>query len=117
PPLAIRRLKDEVAGDLPAKTRRLHPRLMPTEQADAYEVARLKLANGGPGAALKMLHHLRTVSVHPTISAGEGNQQFIEASGRLSATFEILREIASRQERALVFIEHRQMQHRFIELA
>ncbi|PJN92969.1 hypothetical protein CNY89_24910, partial [Amaricoccus sp. HAR-UPW-R2A-40] len=33
PPLAIRRLKDEVAGDLPAKTRRLHPRLMPTEQA------------------------------------------------------------------------------------
>ena len=117
PPLALRRLKDDVAGDLPPKIRYLHPRLMPAHQAQVYEEARIKLANGGRGAALKMLHHIRSVSVHPSISDGREGADFIDASGRLAATFDILRGIAGRGERALVFIEHRQMQHRFIELA
>ncbi|TPE47163.1 DEAD/DEAH box helicase [Amaricoccus solimangrovi] len=117
PPLALRRLKDEVASDLPPKRRFLHPRLMPEHQAQVYEEARVRLAGGGAGAALKMLHHIRSVSVHPSISDGREGPDFIEASGRLAATFDILRAIANREERALVFIEHRQMQHRFIELA
>ncbi|MEW4459322.1 SNF2-related protein [Roseibium algicola] len=49
PPLGLRRLKNEVARDLPTKRRYLHPRLMPKVQADAYDLAQLKLANGGPG--------------------------------------------------------------------
>lgn len=117
PPLALRRLKDEVARDLPAKNRRLHPRLMPNYQATVYEDARLKLARGGLGAALKMLHHIRSVSVHPALQGSSEAGDFIEASGRLSAAFEILRRIKAAGERALVFIEHRQMQFRFIELA
>lgn len=64
-----------------------------------------------------MLHHIRSVSVHPSISDGREGADFIDASGRLAATFDILGGIAERRERALVFIEHRQMQHRFIELA
>jgi SNF2 family DNA or RNA helicase len=43
PPVALRRLKQEVAKDLPAKGRRIHPRLMPEVQATAYEEARRKL--------------------------------------------------------------------------
>jgi hypothetical protein len=117
PPLALRRLKDEVARDLPSKRRRLHPRLMPDIQATVYEDARLKLARGGLGAALKMLHHIRAVSVHPSLQGSSVDGDFIEASGRLSAAFEILRQIRAAGERALVFIEHRQMQFRFIELA
>lgn len=117
PPLAIRRLKDEVARDLPAKNRRLHPRLMPSYQATVYDDARLKLARGGLGAALKMLHHIRSVSVHPSLQGGGEDDDFIQASGRLSAAFDILRRIRAAGERALVFIEHRQMQFRFIELA
>jgi len=113
PPLAIRRLKDEVAKDLPQKTRLLHPRLMPAGQALRYEEARKAMTRGD---ALKMLHHIRSVSVHPAIEAPAG-PDFIEASARMSATFEILRRIKSSGERALVFIEHRQMQYRFIELA
>lgn len=35
PPPGLRRLKDEVARDLPLKRRYLHPRLMPKVQADA----------------------------------------------------------------------------------
>jgi hypothetical protein len=117
PPLALRREKDQVARDLPVKSRKLHPRLMPEIQAGAYDNARLKLAQGGAGAALKMLHHIRSVSVHPALGVKAEDADFIAASGRLDATFAILQSIRMRQERALVFIEHRQMQYRFIELA
>ena len=117
PALALRRIKDLVARDLPKKTRRLHPRLMPDGQASAYEDARLKLAQGGWGAALKTLHHIRSVSVHPTLGTKDFDADYIEASARLAAAFDILRRIAAQRERALVFIEHRRMQYRFIELA
>lgn len=116
PALALRREKDSVARDLPIKSRKLHPRLMPQVQEAAYEHARLKLAQGGAGAALKMLHHIRTVSVHPDLEGARADADVIAASGRLEATFAILRTIAAAQEKALVFIEHRQMQYRFIEL-
>ncbi|MBY5361191.1 DEAD/DEAH box helicase [Rhizobium leguminosarum] len=116
PPLALRRVKDTVASDLPKKARKIHPRLMPDAQASAYDDARLKLAIGGMGAQLKMLHHIRTVSVHPSVQAARSDEDFITASGRLTAVMDILRQVHSRGERALVFIEHRQMQYRFIEL-
>ncbi|KQX34250.1 hypothetical protein ASD04_16540 [Devosia sp. Root436] len=116
PPLALRRLKQAAANDLPEKTRQLHPREMPRQQAESYEDAKLKLAQGGPGAALKMLHHIRSVSVHPDPQAIAANEDMIAASARLEATFDILRTIKKEQERALVFIEHRQMQYRFMEL-
>jgi SNF2 family DNA or RNA helicase len=117
PPFALRRTKDQAAKDLPEKTRFLHPRVMPAGQASAYDDARLKLAQGGLGAALKMLHHIRSVSVHPSIDSKLSATDFIDASARLQAVFEVLRRIAAKRERALVFIEHRQMQYRFIELA
>lgn len=116
PALAIRRLKETAARDLPLKSRMLHPRLMPTGQSVVYEEARLKLASGTKGAALKMLHHIRSVSVHPNLGASDANDDFIFASARLRATFEILRKIHAKRERALVFIEHRKMQYRFVEL-
>lgn len=116
PAMALRRLKEAVAKELPSKTRRLHPRVMPDEQAEAYEKARDKLATGTKGAALKMLHHIRSVSVHPAITAIEDADAFIGLSGRLKACFEIIDSIHARQERVLVFIEHIQMQFRFIEL-
>ena len=116
PPLGLRRLKDEVARDLPQKRRFLHPRLMPKDQADAYDLAQLKLANGGPGAALKMLHHIRSVSVHPGVDGAETPEQFIAKSARLDAVIDILHRIRDAGERVLVFIEHRDMQFRFAEI-
>ena len=119
PPLALRRLKDEVARDLPAKRRLLHPRIMPQIQADTYDLAQAKLANKGPGAALKVLHHIRSVSVHPGLRAGGANdpERFIGQSARLTAAMAILDRIAAARDRALVFIEDRQMQFRFAEIA
>ncbi|MCT7662927.1 DEAD/DEAH box helicase [Shinella kummerowiae] len=116
PPLAVRRLKETVATDLPAKSRRIHPRLMPDVQALAYDDARLKLARGGMGAQLKMLHHIRSVSVHPALEIKASNDEFVVSSARLQAAMDILNRIKANGERALVFIEHRQMQYRFIEL-
>lgn len=116
PPLALRRLKDEVATDLPTKTRRLHPRVMPRPQSEEYEKARGKLMEGGKGAALKMLHHIRSVSVHPG-GQWDSEAAFIGASGRMAATFDILDRVRAAGERALVFIEHRDLQFHFAELA
>jgi len=116
PELAFRRLKEHVAKDLPTKNRYLHPRLMPEGQTIAYDNARLKLNSGAPGAALKMLQHIRGVSVHPALTMAGNDEEFIHASARLTACFDILRDIYQKQERVLVFIEHRQMQYRFIEL-
>ncbi|MDX0072484.1 DEAD/DEAH box helicase [Sinorhizobium meliloti] len=116
PPLAVRRLKETVATDLPPKSRRIHPRLMPNVQALAYDDARLKLARGGMGAQLKMLHHIRSVSVHPALDTKASNNEFVVSSARLYAAMDILKRIKANGERALIFIEHRQMQYRFIEL-
>ncbi|MFC3167725.1 DEAD/DEAH box helicase [Paracoccus fontiphilus] len=116
PPLGLRRLKNEVAQDLPQKRRFLHPRLMPKIQADAYDLAQLQLANGGPGAALKMLHHIRSVSVHPGDTGVYTPEQFIAQSARLDAVIDILHRIKAANERVLVFIEHRDMQFRFAEI-
>jgi SNF2 family DNA or RNA helicase len=117
PALAIRHLKEMVARELPVKSRKIHPRLMPPMQEVAYDDARLKLASGGMGAQLKMLHHIRSVSVHPLLDGKMSDAEFVTLSGRLAATMDILRRIRESGERALVFIEHRQMQYRFIELA
>jgi SNF2 family DNA or RNA helicase len=117
PALAIRRLKETVATELPVKSRKIHPRLMPPAQELAYDDARLKLASGGMGAQLKMLHHIRSVSVYPQLDGKMSDVEFVTLSGRLAATMDILRRIRESGERALVFIEHRQMQYRFIELA
>lgn len=116
PALGLRRLKDEVARDLPLKRRFLHPRLMPKVQADAYDQAQMKLANGGPGAALKMLHHIRSVSVHPGDAGATPPDAFIAKSARLDAVMDILHRIKATNERVLVFIEHRDMQFRFAEI-
>jgi SNF2 family DNA or RNA helicase len=116
PPLGLRRLKEEVAKDLPPKRRYLHPRIMPDIQAQTYDLAQVKLASGGLGAALKMLHHIRAVSVHPDVNATVPPDEFIEQSARLSAVVEILRHIKEAGERVLVFIEHRELQFRFAEI-
>lgn len=116
PAYALRRLKETVARDLPPKLRYLHPRLMPDLQANAYDGARFSLSEGGPAAALKALHHIRTVSTHPGTDAVLGDEEFILASSRLQATMDLLRAIQAKGERALVFIEHVNMQYRFIEL-
>ena len=115
PQLALRRVKEEVASQLPEKSRRLHPRLMPQSQAAAYDAARLKVTRGRGG--LRLLHHIRSVSVHPDLALRDGNGDFVADSARIKATFDVIRDLRERGERALVFIEHRRVQYQFVEVA
>jgi len=118
PALGIRRLKAEVAPNLAPKQRLLHPRLMDEFQATRYLEARAALNGSSRGGALKALQHIRSVSMHPGDDTTlDGEASFVSASARVEATLEILQWIQKRGERALVFIEHRKLQHRFVELA
>ncbi len=111
PPLALRRLKKDAAADLPPKVRILHPRIMPEVQAIRYDEIR-----GKGGGMFALLHHIRRTSLHPGLVEGEVPDTFTAASARLSAAMDILAHIKSRGERALVFIENRDVQAWFAEL-
>ncbi|MCB1340554.1 MAG: DEAD/DEAH box helicase [Pseudooceanicola sp.] len=110
PALGIRRTKDR-AESLPTKTRILHPRLMPNIQALRYDEARK------PGQSLfGLLHHIRRTSLHPGLIEGEPPESFIAASARISAAMDILSAIRAKDERALIFVENRDVQKWFAEL-
>jgi len=110
-PLVLRRLKKDAASDLPPKVRILHPRIMPEVQAIRYDEIR-----GKGGGMFALLHHIRRTSLHPGLVEGEVPETFTAASARLAAAMDILAHIKSRRERALVFIENRDVQAWFAEL-
>ncbi len=112
PPVAQRNLKENEITGLPRKDYRLYPSTMPDVQATAYEKAREFLAAGEKGAALKMLHHLRSVSLHPhpPETADMDMEDYFTCSARFAGMHDVLARIQERGERALIFTEHRQMQ-------
>jgi hypothetical protein len=111
PPLAMRRLKKDAAPELPPKTRILHPRIMPEVQAIRYDEIR-----GKGGGMFALLHHIRRISLHPGLVEGEVPKTFTFASARLDAAMDILAAIRAKGERALVFVENRDVQAWFAEL-
>lgn len=111
PALALRRLKTDAAPGLPSKVRVFHPREMPEAQALRYEEARHK-----GGIMLAVLQHIRRLSLHPGLLEGETIDEFSTSSARISAAMDILRHIKSKNERALVFIENRDVQAWFAEV-
>lgn len=107
PPM-IRRLKKDVAKDLPLKTETNVDRYMPEIQAHAYHEA-LTFLREGNSSKQKMqgFQDMRRISLHPlspehaTTSADE----YIKQSARLVALFELLDKIYEKGEKALVFVE------------
>jgi hypothetical protein len=111
PALGIRRLKKDAASDLPPKVRILHPRIMPEVQAMRYDEIRAK-----GGVMFALLHHIRRTSLHPGLIDGEIPDTFAASSARISAAMDILADIKAKGERALVFMENRDVQAWFAEL-
>ena len=112
PPVGQRRLKEDVLVGLPRKDYRVYPATMPSVQAQAYELARQHLVDGARGAALKLLHHIRGVSLHPEPpdTVQDDLQAYFARSARFDSFRRILGRVHARGERALIFTEHRRMQ-------
>tara|TARA_R110002020_G_scaffold471249_2_gene698136 strand:+ start:12439 stop:15279 length:2841 start_codon:yes stop_codon:yes gene_type:complete len=121
PAIMLRRMKDDVAKDLPRKDIRTYKIEMPAVQAAAYDeaVAVAKAVKASPKSMLETLHLLRGISLHPLRSSDsnaydtEWRQNWINGSARLQKTFAILEDIQSRFEKVLVFLEDRSMQKVF----
>jgi superfamily II DNA or RNA helicase len=119
PPVMKRRMKADILEGLPSKEEIKYPSPMPQDQSEAYrELVQEASSNSERtrGFMLKALHGMRGISLHPldpsAIDASKAAQfeMFVKRSARLSTTVRLLREIASRNEKALVFIESLAMQ-------
>lgn len=104
----LRRIKADHLEGLPPRW--IHNRrvVMPPPQAQRYTevVESTRRAKADRPAMLKVIHELRVASLHPLApQAIEDDNMLINYSARLQATFEVLDEIASKGEKALVFLE------------
>ncbi|MEO5333357.1 MAG: SNF2-related protein [Magnetococcus sp. YQC-5] len=113
PAVMLRRMKADQLKGLPEKQEYPVQRVMPPQQAKAYHEAVVTGRKASTsGDMLRTIHHLRGISLHPTDpkQASHYQETYVSWSARLSVTFELLREIAKKQEKALVFLEDRDMQ-------
>lgn len=111
PAIMLRRLKLDYLEGLPAKHEHLLEETMPREQARAYDSAiAAARARRGQGTMLKALQDLRGISLHPIHPAQAKDVAYLDLSARLKRTFETLDRIAVAGEKALLFLEHLDMQ-------
>lgn len=109
PAVLLRRMKEECVS-LPRKVVRAIPLPMPPRQAQAYDrVIHKALAvkgTGQRGRMLEVLAQLRGVSLHP-VSPEEagGDDGYWDDSARLRTVFELLSDISTKGEKALIFCE------------
>jgi hypothetical protein len=106
PPLLLRRLKESELPGLPTRTDVITKAVMEGHQLAAYEAA-LDIGRGdrAAGRVLEALQRIRSVSLHPDSIGAEDDDALIAGSARLRVAVEALDQIASRGERALVFVE------------
>ncbi len=115
----IRRMKSEVAKDLPNKLQHTVDGQMNAHQAECYHEALTKLRDGRSRTQkLEGFHGMRSSSLHPAAFDGsdyDTPEQFIEDSARLVETFKLLDEIHRKGEKVLIFVESIEM-HQWLSL-
>ncbi|MDR3468142.1 MAG: DEAD/DEAH box helicase [Xanthobacteraceae bacterium] len=119
PPVMKRRMKVDILEGLPTKQEKKYPVEMPAEQAQAYRELIQEARGSGDrsrGFMLKVLHGMRGISLHPQdpssvdVTSKSRFDMFVGESARLSTAVGLLEQIASRNEKALLFIESLAMQ-------
>jgi superfamily II DNA or RNA helicase len=125
PPVMLRRMKEQILVGLPKKTIEPYRIEMPPAQSEAYAKA-VRAAQSGertPGAMLAVIHALRSISLHPDGGAEidaynhKTALSWIEQSARMKQVFSILGKLEKSGEKALVFVEHRDVQATFAAAA
>lgn len=113
PSIMLRRMKTDHLTGLPEKADHFPELEMPAPQRQAYDQVLAEAQSGvlqDHGGMLGVLGRMRSVSLHPFIQSNEPDEEYIEASSRLALTFQILDEVEASGEKALVFLESREMQ-------
>lgn len=116
-----RRLKEDVAQDLPKKLVKVIPKAMPEVQANRYadEIELLKnkelLASENRGnQMLKFLWAIRDISDHPYLQDRQINfyptAELIESSAKLQILIEVLEEIRMKEEKVIIFADRKETQ-------
>jgi len=119
-PSLLRRHKETHWAERPEKRQEIEHIEMPQEQASAYQnvITRAAARAGEPGAVLEALQAIRAVSLHPFPASWDGSSPgaFINASARLQGMFRKLDRIKEQDEKALIFVEFKEMQRILVEL-
>ncbi len=110
-PVMLRRMKDDNLKGLPEKTVHVSDATMPPAQRKAYSDAIVEAQqNRGPGRMLETLHRLKSISLHPYHPLQAEYPDYLSESARFELLFKTLDDIAAKGERALIFVESRDMQ-------
>lgn len=119
-PLFIRRLKSDIAKNLPTKTIKKYEDPMTEPQRNAYNelIAEVhKSQDHNKGYMLRLIASLRDVSLCPDLAVyndkyfGSADAMTVlNTSARLIRTKKILDEIRERQEKVIIFVESRKLQ-------
>lgn len=119
----LRRMKDRTRDGLPEKHIKKYNVEMPERQAQAYSAVTSdgRSAAGSRKRMLEILHRMRGVSLHPNRDEGvdptdrTSIESWLSCSARLAKATELLKEIASQDEKAIVFVEDLGVQRVFAE--
>jgi len=105
----LRRMKYDVAKDLPKKIEKIIDEEMPSIQANAYlEIIKEAKCGVVEKSKLQIIQNMRSISLHPNYGNYEitgDSIDFIEDSARLKVMLQVLEGIYQRGEKVLIFVE------------
>lgn len=112
-----RRLKSQVASDLPSKEVHRYESPMPREQYERYQLEIEQVreskasSQGGGHDILRALHAMRIISDHPHLADRTldrlAPEEFIPMSAKLVKTVDILRQVQARDEKVILYADRR----------
>lgn len=110
----MRRMKTDVAKDLPDKIEVKRQTEMPEIQRFVYLSAIDKYNKGIQPNMLVTIQNIRAISEHPFLYQdcleNHNVKELLETSARLVVTAEFLKEIQDRDEKAIIFVERKEVQ-------